>query len=617
MSDYLKKHTFPDDLKKMSYDDLELLSYEIRDFLVDSVSETGGHLSSNLGIVEITIALHRCFNTPYDKVIFDVGHQCYVHKILTGRINGFSNLRQLDGMSGFPKTSESVFDLFNTGHSSNSISLGLGLAAARDLKKDKYKVVSVIGDGAMTGGLAFEALNNAGNMNTDMIVLLNDNGMSISGNTGGLSKSLGRITSTENYIHAKTSLKRGLSKVPVFGEGVISGIHKAKESIKYAVIDGILFEELGFKYLGPIDGHNIKELCTTLEHAKSLRGPVLIHATTKKGKGYSKAEKEPNVFHGISPFDPLTGNKKSPSKRSYSNVFGSKLEEMADSHDDIVAVSAAMTEGVGLKDFAKKYPNRVYDVGIAEEHAVSFAAGLAKAGLKPFAAIYSTFLQRGYDEILEDVCLQNLPVVFAIDRAGVVGSDGETHHGIFDISYLKSMPNMKIMAPRDEKQMAKMIEFAYECKGPCALRYPRGNAIKLDFEPDVVEGKAAVLREGEDLTIWAVGTMVSMALDAAEILAEKGIEAAVIDPVFIKPVDEEAVKKYGKASDLTVTLEDGVISGGFGETVAGILSGTVCKVLNLGWPDKFIEQGSQNELYERYGLDGAGIAERILIEKEA
>lgn len=615
MSDYLRKHTFPDDLKKMDFDELELLCYELRDFLVESVSETGGHLASNLGIVEITVALHKCFDTPYDKIIFDVGHQSYVHKILTGRIEGFSGLRQLDGMSGFPKSAESVFDLFDTGHSSNSISLGLGMAAARDLKKENYKVVSVIGDGAMTGGLAFEALNNAGNMNTDLIVLLNDNGMSISDNTGGLSKSLGRITSTENYIHAKTSVKRGLSKVPVIGEGVISGIHKAKEGIKYAVIDGILFEELGFKYLGPIDGHNVKELVKTFERAATIGGPVLIHATTRKGKCYSKAEEKPNVFHGIGPFNPDTGET-SPSGLSYSKVFGSEFLNMALRDDRLVAISAAMTEGVGLVEFAKLCPDRFYDVGIAEEHAVSFAAGLAKAGLKPFAAIYSTFLQRGYDEILEDVCLQKLPVTFCIDRAGVVGADGETHHGIFDIAYLKSMPGMEIMAPRDGNQLRAMLEYARTCEGPCAIRYPRGSALSLDFESSVESGRAAVLREGTDVALWAVGNMVPHALEAAEILSEKGIEAAVIDPVFIKPVDAEMVMKYGRKTPLTVTVEDGVISGGFGETLSSILSSEDCRVVNLGWPDRFIEHGTQKELYERYNLHGAGIAERILIEKE-
>ncbi|MDD6191249.1 MAG: 1-deoxy-D-xylulose-5-phosphate synthase [Firmicutes bacterium] len=616
MNDYLRGFTFPDDLKKMSYDELELLSYELRDFIVESVSETGGHLSSNLGIVEITIALHKCFDAPYDKIIFDVGHQTYIHKILTGRIDGFSSLRKMGGISGFPKKSESEFDLFDTGHSSNSISLGLGMAAARDIKNEKNKVVSVIGDGAMTGGLAFEALNNAGNMNTDLIVLLNDNGMSISGNTGGLSKSLGRITSAENYIHAKTSVKKGLSKVPVFGEGVISGIHKAKESIKYAVIDGIIFEELGLKYLGPINGHDIKEMCETLERAKSMEGPVLIHAVTKKGKGYSKAEEKPNVFHGIGPFNPETGETKASSV-SYSSVFGRKLSEMTEDCGNLVAITAAMTDGVGLKDFAKKYPNRIYDVGIAEEHAVSFAAGLAKGGLKPFVAIYSTFLQRSYDEIIEDVCLQKLPVVLCIDRAGVVGADGETHHGIFDLAYLKSMPGIEVMAPRDEKQLCEMMEYAYSAEVPCAIRYPRGKAISLDYEVSVAPGKAQVLRDGEDVAIWAVGAMVKPALDAAEILEEKGISAAVIDPVFTKPADETLIREMAAGRKLTVTVEDGVVSGGFGETVAGILSDSACRTVMIGWPDKFIEHGTQEQLYKKYGLDAEGIAERIIIEKEA
>ncbi|MDY5606798.1 MAG: 1-deoxy-D-xylulose-5-phosphate synthase, partial [Lentihominibacter sp.] len=432
MNKYIASHVFPDELREMSYDELELLSYELRDFLVDSVSRTGGHLASNLGIVELTIALHRCFNTPEDKIVWDVGHQTYVHKILTGRMEGFENLRQLGGMSGFPKTSESEYDLFDTGHSSTSLSLGLGLAAARDMKGEDYKVVSVIGDGAMTGGIAYEALNNAGNMNTNFIVVLNDNGMSISPNTGGLSRSLGRITSTDKYIHMKTQVKKGFSKVPVIGESMISGIHNAKENIKYAVIDGILFEELGFKYIGPVDGHNIKEMCETLEHAKSIKGPVLIHAVTRKGKGYSKAEENPDVFHGIGAFDVETGKPTSKSKgESYSEVFGRKLTEMAGRDNRIVAVSAAMVSGVGLEGFRSSYPKRIFDVGIAEEHAVTFSAGMAKAGLRPYVAIYSSFLQRAYDQIIEDVCLQNLPITFCIDRAGVVGADGETHHGIF------------------------------------------------------------------------------------------------------------------------------------------------------------------------------------------
>ncbi|MBP0985961.1 MAG: 1-deoxy-D-xylulose-5-phosphate synthase, partial [Oscillospiraceae bacterium] len=461
MNKYLAEHKFPDDLRTMDFDQLELLSYELRDFLIESVSKTGGHLASNLGIVELTIALHRCFDTPKDKIIWDVGHQSYVHKILTGRADSFESLRKFGGISGFPKACESEYDVFDTGHSSTSISLGLGLAAARDLSGEDYKVVSVIGDGAMTGGLAYEALNNAGSMNTNLIVVLNDNGMSISQNTGGLSSSLGRITSTDKYIHMKTKVKKGLSKVPVVGESVISGLHNAKEDIKYAVIDGILFEELGFKYIGPVDGHNIRELCQTLEQAKKLKGPVLIHAVTQKGKGYSMAERRPNVYHGIGAFDIETGKPVAQSSgRSYSAVFGDKLIEMAGKDERVIGISAAMTDGVGLESFSKKYPKRFFDVGIAEGHSVTFAAGLAKAGQRPYVAVYSSFLQRAYDQILEDVCLQNLPVTFCIDRAGVVGADGETHHGLFDLVYLRSMPGMTILAPKDGAELEAMMELS-------------------------------------------------------------------------------------------------------------------------------------------------------------
>ena len=609
MNKYIASHVFPDDLREMSYDELELLSYELRDFLVDSVSKTGGHLASNLGIVELTIALHRCFNTPEDKIVWDVGHQTYIHKILTGRMAGFENLRQLGGMSGFPKTSESEYDLFDTGHSSTSLSLGLGLAAARDMKGEDYKVVSVIGDGAMTGGIAYEALNNAGNMNTNFIVVLNDNGMSISPNTGGLSRSLGRITSTDKYIHMKTQVKKGFSKVPVIGESMISGIHAAKENIKYAVIDGILFEELGFKYIGPVDGHDIKEMCETMEHAKSIKGPVLIHAVTRKGKGYSKAEENPDVFHGIGAFDVETGKPTSKSKNeSYSTVFGRKLTEMAGRDNRIVAVSAAMVSGVGLEGFRAAYPKRIFDVGIAEEHAVTFSAGLAKAGLRPYVAIYSSFLQRAYDQIIEDVCLQNMPITFCIDRAGVVGADGETHHGIFDISYLKSMPNMTVLAPSEPEELEKMLELSLTLEGPCAIRYPRGSGGKLKGSCEPQPGNAVTVKRGTQCQIWAAGAMVSQAISAAEILKEKGYSISVVNISSVKPLDDKKLRAAGKKYPLIVTVEDGVISGGIGESISALLSGSDTSVINLGWPDKFIEHGTQQQLYAKYGLDGEGIA---------
>ena len=611
MNHYLFEHHFPEDLRTMDYDELELLSYELRDFLVESVSKTGGHLAPSLGVVEITLALHKCFDTPKDKLIWDVGHQSYVHKILTGRMDRFDTLRQFGGLSGFPKTAESEYDAFDTGHSSNSISIGLGMASARDIKNEDFHVVSIIGDGALSGGLAFEALNNAGCSRTNMIILLNDNGMSISKNTGGLSSSLGRITSTDKYIHTKTQIKKGLSKIPIIGESVVNGIHNAKEDIKYAVIDGILFEELGCKYIGPIDGHDIKQLCETLEHAKRIKGPVFIHAVTKKGKGYSKAEENPGLFHGIGPFDVDSGEPVCRSKGdTYSAVFGRKLTELVETDNRIVAVSAAMTGGVGLDGFARRYSRRFFDVGITEGHAVTFSAGMASDGLKPFVAIYSTFLQRAYDEIVEDVCLQRLPVTLCIDRAGIVGEDGETHHGLFDISYLKNLPDLTVIAPSSDTQLEKALELAMSMDSPCAIRYPRGYAPKGDGR-DIEVGKSQVLREGRDAVIWAYGPMVRNALEAADILAEKDIQAGVIDGLFLKPFDQFGLFAAAEEHPLIVTVEDGSRTGGIGESVRAMLTGHDTRVINLGWPEKFIEHGSQKELYAHYGLDAKGIADAV------
>ncbi len=617
MNNYLAKHTFPDDLKLMNYDDLELLTYEIRDFLVESVSKTGGHLASNLGAVELTVALHKVFNSPKDKLIWDVGHQSYVHKILTGRSEGFKSLRQLDGMSGFPKAKESAHDVFDTGHSSTSISLGLGMAAARDLKGEKYDVVSIIGDGAMTGGVAFEALNNVSSLNSKMIVILNDNEMSISKNTGGFSRYLGRLRSSRKYLSVKSKIKKNVSRVPVIGDNVIAGMKHARDSIKYAMIDGVIFEELGFKYFGPVDGHNLKELCETFELAKSYKKPVFIHVITKKGKGYSKAEERPDKFHGIGPFDMETGETLGSSKKpSYSAVFGNKLSEMARSNNDIVAVSAAMIDGTGLNGFHKEFPERTYDVGIAEGHAVTFAAGLAKAGLRPFVAVYSTFLQRAYDEIVEDVCLQNLPVVFCIDRAGIVGADGETHHGILDISYLRHIPNLTVLAPKDGKELEAMLEFAAKHNGPCAIRYPRGSAHDLGEPFKIQHGKSHQLKRGNDVEIWSVGIMAEKALAAAEILKAQGISTSVINTEFIKPIDESRLVKSAEKYPLIVTLEDNVLAGGVGEAVKDITADKNVKVISIGWPDRFIEHGTSEELYHRYKMDAESIAERIVKELE-
>ncbi|MBR6799892.1 MAG: 1-deoxy-D-xylulose-5-phosphate synthase [Firmicutes bacterium] len=617
MNKYLENHQFPQDLKAMDYDELELLTYEIRDFLVESVSKTGGHLASNLGAVELSIALHKVFDSPKDKLIWDVGHQTYVHKILTGRASGFSGLRQLDGMSGFPKSKESPHDIFDTGHSSTSISLGLGMAAARDLNGEDYNVVSIIGDGAMTGGIAFEALNNVSSLNSKMIVILNDNEMSISKNTGGFPKYLSKLRGSGKYVSIKSQIKKNVLKVPVIGEGVVAGMKHARDSIKYAMIDGIMFEELGFKYFGPIDGHDIQELCETLELAKNYHKPVFIHVMTKKGKGYSKAEERPDMFHGIGPFDMDTGLPlKKSSLPSYSKVFGNKLCEMADKDKRVTAVSAAMIDGTGLEGFNKLFPKRMFDVGIAEGHAVTFAAGLAKAGLKPYVAVYSTFFQRAYDQIIEDVCLQELHVTFCIDRAGIVGADGETHHGIFDISYLRHIPNMTIMAPKDGDELEAMLEYSLQLDGPCAIRYPRGSAETIGKTNKIQIGKSHQLKRGTDVEIWSVGTMAKIVLEAADILKSNGISASVINAEFIKPLDKEKLEKSSSKYPLIVTVEDNMVSGGFGESVKEYLKGNDLKVINVGWPDSFIEHGTADELYKKHGMDAKSIAERIIKELE-
>ena len=619
MSKYILEHDFPSDLKEMSFDELELLSYEIRDFLISNVSETGGHLASNLGVVELAIALHRVFDTPDDKLIWDVGRQSYVHKILTGRASGFDSLRKHGGMSGFPKRNESEYDVFDTGHSSTSIGLGLGLAAARDLRGEDYHVVSVIGDGAMTGGAAFEALNNAGNMNTDLIVVLNDNGMSISQNTGGLSRHLIKLSGTHRYNAVKKQVKKGMSKVPKIGDDLVSGVHNAKDRIKDAMIHGILLEELGFKYIGPVDGHDTKELCKVLSMAKDFEGPVLVHALTMKGKGYTHAEERPEEFHGIGPFDPDTGV---PSKKtdhmSWSQHAGDALIKQADEDDRTVVISAAMIDGTGLGGFSEKYPEKLFDTGIAEGHAATFAAGLAAAGERPYVVIYSTFLQRAYDHILEDVCLQDLPVTFCLDRAGVVGADGETHHGIFDVSYLRSMPNLTFLAPADGGQLEEMIAFAGTHDGPCAIRYPRGEAVPVEGLAAFEAGKSQRLRDGKDLTIWALGNMVHKALEASGALAESGIEAGVVNIASISPLDTQALKEDALSHDLIVTLEDNVLAGGRGEAIGSCLESfdleekeRVAEIMQIGWPDRFIEHGSVEDLYREYGLDGAFVAERI------
>lgn len=610
-------HQFPEDLKTMPERDLELLTYEIRDFLIEKVSKNGGHLASNLGVVELTIALHKVFESPKDKMIWDVGHQSYVHKILTGRASSFDGLRRLNGISGFPKREESVHDMFDTGHSSNSISAAMGYAAARDLEGGDYSIVAIIGDGALTGGMAYEALNNAGSSQSKMIVILNDNEMSIGKNIGGISQHLSKLRASRTYLDFKKQLKKTLKGIPGVGEGLYNGMEHIRDSLKYAIVPGAIFEQLGFKYFGPVDGHNIHDLIEVLSLAKLMDGPVLIHAITKKGKGYRNAENNPGKFHGIGAFDPTTGNVLSESDgRSYSMVFGNKMVQLAGENPKIVAVSAAMIEATGLGKFAQKYPARIFDAGIAEAHAVTFAAGLAAGGYRPVVAIYSTFLQRAYDQILIDVCMQNLPVVFAVDRAGNVGSDGETHHGVFDLSYLSHMPNMTVLAPKDKKELEAMMEYALTLDGPCAIRYPRGAAEDCcgDSSCPVIDGSSERLHYGSDVEIFAVGKMVSIGIEACKILKSRGIEAGLTNVRFVKPNDNESVLTAAETVKRIVTLEDNVLEGGYGAMVSRLQAGEGnpgVKVLNIGWPQKFIEQGSTDELFEKYGLDAESIAERV------
>lgn len=610
-------YQFPEDLKTMTERDLELLTYEIRDFLIDKVSKNGGHLASNLGVVELTIALHRVFDSPKDKMVWDVGHQSYVHKILTGRAACFDGLRCLNGISGFPKREESVHDMFDTGHSSNSISAAMGYATARDLDGDDYNVIAVIGDGALTGGMAYEALNNAGSSQSKMIVILNDNEMSIGKNIGGISQHLSKLRASQAYLDFKKQLKKTLKGIPGVGEGLYSGFEHLRDSVKYAIVPGAIFEQLGFKYYGPVDGHNIHDLIEVLSFAEMLEGPVLIHAITKKGKGYRNAENNPGKFHGIGAFDPTTGNVLAKSKNlSYSLIFGNKLVQLAGDNSKIVAVSAAMIDATGLGKFAQKYPERIFDAGIAEAHAVTFAAGLAASGYRPVVAIYSTFLQRAYDQILIDVCMQNLPVIFAIDRAGNVGADGETHHGVFDLSYLSHMPNLTVLAPKDGKELADMMEYALTLEGPCAIRYPKGEAVDCQDEIGcpVIDGTAERLRNGSEVEIFAVGKMVSVGIDVCKKLRSRGIDAGLTNVRFVKPFDKTAVLEAADKVKKLVTLEDNVLEGGYGAMVNRLLAeeGKLnVKVLNIGWPDKFIEQGSTTELFEKYGLDSESIAERV------
>ncbi len=612
----LDKINSPLDLKNLSMDELRLLSDELRQIIIQTVSVNGGHLASNLGAIEITIALHYAFNTPNDKIVWDVGHQAYSHKLLTGRKNRFSTIRKENGLSGFPKISESEYDAFGTGHSSTSISAALGIIEGRDKNKEDFKVIAVIGDGAMTGGLAFEGLNNAGHLKKDLIVILNDNEMSISPNVGALSAYMNRILTAEFYRKFKKETKSFLEGIPKVGGQVAKIAQKAEETIKGILLPGILFEELGFDYVGPIDGHNTELLIETLKRIKPSASPTLIHVITQKGKGYEFSEKDPCNFHGVGPFELETGSQlKSRSNISYSSAFGHFLSDLAEKDQRIIAVSAAMKEGTGLDCFAEKFPDRFYDVGIAEPHAVTFAAGLASRGLRPVVAIYSTFLQRAYDEIVHDVCLQELPVVFAIDRAGIVGEDGPTHQGLFDISYLRHIPNLVFMAPKDGEELKQMLEFAMKYQGPSAIRYPRGIVPeKRPAGPEITLGNSEALRDGADIALFAVGNCVIPALKAAERLERDGIHATVINARFINPLDRELIFSIASRIPKIVTIEENVLQGGFGSSVLECLndSGITASVRRLGIRDSFVEQGHPDRLRAKYGLDEEGIYQASL-----
>lgn len=599
----LEKEDLISIIKNSDYGDLEALAREIRDFLVEKVSKTGGHLASNLGIVETTIALHKVYDTAVDRVIFDVGHQSYVHKIITGRAGTFDTLRKYKGLSGFPKSRESIHDAYDTGHSSTSISAAMGYATARDLRNEDYQVVAVIGDGAMTGGLVYEALNNIGASGTNIKIVLNDNGMSIAKNVGAMSRHLNNLRTSKNYTRMKENIRGALDNIPVVGQRVSDTISHTKNKIKYSLLDeqGVLFEDLGIKYIGPVDGYDLPALVEAYTAANQYDGPTLVHVITKKGKGYYWSEKYPRKFHGIAPFDADNGNiLSSPSGPSYSKVFGDKLVELARTDESIVAISAAMGTATGLGPFYKEFEPRFFDVGIAEAHAVVFAAGMAKAGMTPVVAIYSSFLQRAFDQLIEDICLQNLHVVFAVDRAGLVGADGETHHGMFDLSYLNMIPNMKILCPADGNQLEEMLEYAvHQYDGPIAIRYPRGSSQGNHLRLKPFTGENTVLSVGKDVTILAVGAMLDTGIEAARLLREHGFDAGVTAINVVKPMDAAAVNSETK---LLVTLEDNTIIGGFSDEFDRVNREKAFGILNFALPDQFIEQGSIPELREECAM---------------
>ena len=607
------------DIQKLTTEELDQLRREIRAFLIKSISKTGGHLASNLGVVELTMALHLSFDLPKDKIIWDVGHQSYTHKILTGRKEGFENLRKYGGMSGFPKTCESPCDCFNTGHSSTSISAGLGLAAARDITGEDYSVVSVIGDGSLTGGMAYEAMNNAALLKSNFIIVLNDNNMSISENVGGMSRYLGEFRTADAYRDLKNDIMNSLNKIPVYGERVVKRIRRTKSGIKQLFIPGMLFEEMGLIYLGPVDGNDIQAMCRTFAEAKRVDGAVIVHVLTKKGAGYLPAERHPARFHGAEPFDIATGLPSRPrTKANYTDVFSTVMKKMGERDPKVVAITAAMADGTGLKRFHNVYPERFFDVGIAEQHAVTFAAGLAKAGLKPVFAVYSSFLQRAYDQILHDVCIQNLPVVFAIDRAGLVGSDGETHQGIFDLSYLSTIPNMTVMAPKNKWELSDMIKYAIAFDAPIAVRYPRGEAYDglRDYRAPVAYGRSEMIYLEKGVVLFALGNMVRIAEQVRNRLKEQGVSCTLINARFAMPFDQECIREMAEKHSIFVTMEENVRSGGFGEHVESFIleEELPMNVVNISIPDCYVEHGNVELLKQEVGIDADTVYRRVMDE---
>ena len=609
----------PDDLKKLSMEQLQALSGEIRHFLLENLSKTGGHLASNLGCVELSIALHYCFNSPEDRIIWDVGHQAYTHKILTGRRDRFPTQRQYKGLSGFPKRCESPHDAFGTGHSSTSISAGLGMAAAGSLKSIDNRVIAVIGDGSLTGGIAFEALNQAGHLHKNLIVILNDNEMSISKNVGAFGAFVSRKLTGGYYRELKKEMQGLLTHIPAIGSNILKFARKAENSLKGFLTPGMLFEALGFDYIGPIPGHDLPQLIEILRNARSMEGPILIHVMTTKGKGYEPAELTPEHFHGVGPFNLSTGKGTAgkPGAASYTGVFGETLVQLAAEDKRIVAITAAMPEGTGLTPFARAYPDRFFDVGIAEQHGLTFAAGLAAEGFRPVAAIYSTFVQRAYDQVFHDICLQKLPVCLALDRAGLVGDDGPTHHGVFDLSYLRHLPELTVMAPKDENELRHMLKTAITCDRPIAMRYPRGAGYGVTMDQELLVlplGVGELLEFGEDVSIVAIGSTVYPALDAARRLRERGVRATVVNARFVKPLDKKLILEVALRTGNLVTVEENALQGGFGSAVLELLAEEQAfdiRIKRIGIPDRFIEHGSQAQLRKDLGLDAEGIAATV------